>query len=257
MPPTLPRTETIVCYPSRDDCGCEQDLEYHRIVTAALGSHGTVDRKHHLVKFSWAELIGNGAVDDSRGTANPEGWDRWRCWGLSQYAGRLVIMAHGYGADRPFDLGKHANKMSSADAMTATVFRYLRRLRRAAPSMAPTSRIDLVVCLSGSEPDRNSAVLARRRLTIAESFAVGLTEMDAAAAARGEPALLGRPLTVTAPNGYFVYTGSLAVSPHPSGRDKRGVFKRGGKDMLGFLTQKWRVADLDQDQMTTVVAVVK
>ena len=69
-----------------------------------------------------------------------------------------------------------------------------------------------------------------------------------------EDRLFSRPLAVTAPRGYFVYTGSLAVSPCSSGQGKQDVFKMGGKDLSKFVTHKWRLSDLRKETMLIATA---
>ena len=78
----------------------------------------------------------------------------------------------------------------------------------------PTRHIDLVVCLSGLEP------------TTADGFARELAACEARSVAAGATPTLQFPLAVTAPIGFFVYSGSLAVSAFENGKDKRYVFKR-------------------------------
>ena len=45
------------------------------------------------------------------------------------------------------------------------------------------------------------------------------------------------------------YTCGLSVAPCSSGAGKQGMFKMGGKDLLSFVTHKWRLSDLREDMM--------
>ena len=76
----------------------------------------------------------------------------WKCfdWKLSQYSGRLVIMAHGHGlgVGAPYDLGATAAPITSSRQMAETVRRFLGHLRAQRPAMAPTSRLNFVLALA-------------------------------------------------------------------------------------------------------------
>jgi len=220
-------SETIVCYLSKEDCGTAEDAEYMACCAAQLGDHAAPIKR--LVKFTLGELW------DPAGQIGP-GRLKEISWGLSQYSGRLVIMAHGYGSGHPFDLGAQAGRIESSVQMAEVCCRFLGHLATARPTMPLTTRIDLVVCRTGCDFEDDA-----KQHTIAEAFL--------ASAHKQSQVLFAQSLTTTAPKGYFVYTGKLAVAPGPDGRGKVGVFKAGGKSMLEFVTHKWRTTDLNPKTM--------
>ena len=80
---------------------------------------------------------------------------------------------------------------------------------------------------------------------IAEEFALQLVQLEKASGA----GVLGVPLVVTAPRGFFVYSGSLAVSPCRTGRDKTFIFKQQMCDLGRFVATKFRGRDIEPSAM--------
>ena len=135
-PRPRPGSETLCCYLAPEDIANDEDRVYSTYCNAGLGDHRS--RARRLIKFSLGDLNDPSRINAARVKAVS--------WGLSQYSGRLVIMAHGHGPDEPYDLGATAEHIPSSERMAEIVRGFLGHLRTQRPAMLPTSQIDLVVC---------------------------------------------------------------------------------------------------------------